>query len=517
MEKTRVHWTDKVVEDLLKRGEEHVIETGTSISGIPHIGNASDVIRGDAIRKVLEERGADAKFIWVADDSDPFRKVPKGMESLKEYLGFPVHDIPDPENCHDNFVEHHISKFLSDLEKFGVRPKAYSATELYRNGGLYEEIKIALRNSDRIRKILNEFRKDPLPEEFVPWQPICEKCGRISTPEVYDVDGDIVRYECKDKKLSGGKAIGCDFKGESDIKDGMGKLPWRMEWAARWSHFKVTCEPLGKEHASAGGSFWTSKIICKEVYGWKPPLPVIYEFFTLNKEKISSSKGNVITLGDWLKICEPEVLKFFMYKKLQKQRDIDIRRIPNLVDEYDSAEKVYFGLEDGSHETKRKYELAQIDRPRLLQVPFTMCAALGQIVEDLNLKEISKRLEWQGYENFDKKRLERRLRVAREWNKKYGPEHLKFRLIGDEVSKKIKEKLVEEQREGLRRISRELDKKMDAENLHRRIYEISREIGLNPKLLFEAIYLVLIGKKKGPRAAAFLLTIDREMIRERFK
>ncbi|RLI93659.1 MAG: lysine--tRNA ligase [Candidatus Altiarchaeales archaeon] len=517
MEKS-LHWTDRVVEKLLRRGNEHVIETGTSISGIPHIGNASDVIRGDAIRKVLEEKNSRVKFIWVADDSDPFRRVPGGMESLRDYLGFPVHDIPDPFGCHNNFVEHFVEKFLSELKEFGVEPRAYSSTELYRSGELYDEIKIALRNSEKIREILNEFRKEPLPREFVPWQPICENCGRISTPRVYSVDDDIVCYKCEDTEVSDGRVRGCGFKGESDIREGRGKLIWRVEWAARWSHFRVTCEPLGKEHASAGGSFWTSKRICKEIYNWEPPLPVIYEFFTLNKEKISSSKGNVITLSDWLKICEPEVLKFFMYKKLQKQRDINLRKIPNLVDEYDLAERIYFGLENDSYEMKRMYELSQINEPRSLQVPFTLCAVLSQIVEDLNINYIVKRLKRLGYDKFDLGRLKRRLIAAKNWNDLYGPDYLKFKLISPEEAMKIKKNLSEKQRIGLRRIYMELEKEkgIDAKTLHKRIYEISREIGLKPELLFDAIYLVLIGKKRGPRAALFLLGIDRKIIRERF-
>jgi len=508
------HWTDLIAEELLKRGKKHVIETGTSISGIPHVGNASDVIRGDAVRKVLEEKGIKAGFIWVADDSDPFRKVPKGMESLKSYLGYPVGDIPDPEGCHDNFVDHYVIQFLEDLKEFGVNPKAYSSTELYRKGEFYKGIKTVMKNSKKIIEILNKFRREPLPKDTILWNPICESCGKISTTNAYEIAGDTVRYKCEDVELSGGKVDGCGFEGESNLKRGYGKLPWRVEWALRWAHFKVTCEPLGKEHASAGGSFWTAKEICKEVFGWEPPLPVIYEFFTLNGEKISSSKGNVITLSDWLRISEPEVLKFFMYKRLQKQRDINLRRIPAMVDEYDDAEKAYF-VADGDEEGKRKYELSQVSEPRFLGVPFTLCAVLAQIVPDLDLEEISKRLENSGYENFDLERLELRLRLAKNWNQDYGPEYLNFKIINDEEADVVKTELDDKQKEGLGILLKELDKKLTPKELHKRIYETARSIELEPDMLFEAIYLVLIGKKKGPKAAMFLLSLDREFVKER--
>jgi lysyl-tRNA synthetase class 1 len=512
-----MHWTDDVTEKLMERGKEHVIETGTSISGIPHVGNASDVIRGDAVRKALSEKGIKARFVWISDDSDPFRKVPKGMESLREYLGHPVHDIPDPEGCHENFVKHFVEPFLSDLAEFGVNPEPFSGTELYRTGALYPEIRTALDNSEKIVKILNRFRKDPLPKDIIPWTPVCQNCGKISTTRVIERDGDIVSYVCEDTEVSGVMVKGCGFKGENDVRKGYGKLPWRVEWAARWRHFKVTCEPLGKEHASAGGSFWTSRVVSKEIFDWEPPLPVIYEFFTLNGEKISSSKGNVITLGEWLKICEPEVLKFFMYKRLQKQRDINLGAIPKLVDEYDKAERVYFGIEEGTEGTRKKYELAQINEPRVLQVPFTLCAVLYQAVPDLDMGEIKKRLEWHGYKDFDTGRLDKRIKLAREWNESQGPEYLRFQILGDSKASKFKSNLDKKQREALGKIADELDRGWKPEELHKRIYQISRELELEPPRLFEAIYLVLIGKKKGPKAASFILTLDRDFVRERLK
>ena len=167
-----MHWAESVAKKLLERGSSHVIETGTSISGIPHVGNASDVIRGDAIRQSLESEGMAPKLIWVSDDSDPLRKIPKGLEAITEYLGFPVKDIPDPFGCHGGFVEHFVEPFIEDLSMLGVKPERFSGTELYRSGALYEQIKIALDRSDEIAEILNKFRREPLSADFIPWNPI---------------------------------------------------------------------------------------------------------------------------------------------------------------------------------------------------------------------------------------------------------------------------------------------------------------------------------------------------------
>jgi lysyl-tRNA synthetase class 1 len=516
-----VHWADAVAEELARRGGCHVIETGTSISGIPHVGNASDVIRGDAVRKALSERGVDASLIWVADDSDPFRKTPRGMEHLKGHLGKPVYDIPDPVGgCHRNFVEHFAKPFLSELKAFGVEPVYYSGRELYITCALLGEIRTALEERGKIRELLNRFRETPLPSDYIPWSPICGKCGRISTARALSWDGgDLVSYRCsgvdpatESKDL---KAVsGCGFEGESDVTKGEGKLPWRVEWAARWRHFKVTCEPFGKEHATVGGSYDTSKLISSEVFGWEPPHPVIYEFFTLNGEKISSSKGNVITLSDWLSIAEPEVLKYFMYKRLEKQRDIDLSRIPNLTDEYDEAEAVFYGESAGDEKTKKHYLLSQVSEPSRPQVPYTLCAVLAQLVPDGNAETIKEKVESMGYSKYDLKKLLSRVRLAGEWVRRYGPDYLIFDLKTDTYQAYAS--LASGQKKVLSLIARELDKKWTPELFHKRIYELSRENGVEPAETFKAIYAALIGKERGPKAAAFILSLDKAFIRERF-
>lgn len=511
------HWADEVAVELESRGGSHVVETGTSISGVPHIGNASDVIRGDAVRKVLAERGVDVKLIWIADDGDPFRKTPKGIESLHKYLGFPVYDIPDPHGCHKNFVEHFAKPFVEDLNSFGVRPKVYSSLELYRSGKLLPEIRVALAKRGEIASILNQFRKEPLGSDFIPWNPICEKCGKISTTKAVSIDGDLINYVCSDVEVSDSPVRGCGHKGVSDIKKGSGKLPWRVEWAARWHHFKVTCEPFGKEHATLGGSYDTSSIISKNIFNWQPPHPVVYEFFTLNGEKISSSKGNVITLSDWLAICEPEVLKFFMYKRLQKQRDIKLDMIPNLVDEYDQGERIYFDLEEESAESedrlKRMYLLSQVGDPQLLQIPFTLCAVLAQL-PNVDFKRVSERLEAMGYERFSMKRLENRVRVAGNWAVRFAPEHLRFTIL--ENPKEVSGLIDLKQAEALSALAEEVEKQWTPEAFHKVIYQTARRLGLEPNSLFEAIYHALIKKEKGPKAAALILSLDRDFVKKRF-
>jgi len=508
-----MHWADSIAEELAAKAGSHVIASGTSISGVPHLGNACDVIRGEFVRRALTDAGAKAELIWIADDSDPFRKVPAGLESLKDYIGFPVQDIPDPDGCHKNFVEHFVRPFLDDLADFDIKPTPHSGRELYKKGELDSEIKLAFKGKDKIREILNEFRKTELPADWIPWSPVCAGCGKISTTRATEVSGNKVKYVCEGAEVSGADVAGCSHKGESDPAKGEGKLPWRVEWAARWRHFKVTAEPFGKEHATKGGSFDTSKRISEEVFDYPAPYPVVYEFFTIGGAKISSSKGNAITLTDWKKIAEPQVLNYFMAKKIAKQRDVDLTKIPNLTDEYDEAETAFYG--DGEAESKRKYELAQVDEPAKLGVPYTLCAVLSQIIPEGDGKQLAERVNEMGYEGFDSRRLVGRVSVAGEWVKLYGPDHLKFELISEAEAAAARKKLGRELLDALNQVAGELDSKHTPETLHKQIYETARAAGVKPPELFKALYGVLIGKERGPKAAMFLLSLPRADVKSR--
>ncbi|MFH1126331.1 MAG: hypothetical protein V1703_04335, partial [Candidatus Altiarchaeota archaeon] len=157
--------------------------------------------------------------------------------------------------------------------------------------------------------------------------------------------------------------------------------------------------------------------------------------------------------------------------------------------------------------------LAQVGKPVLLQVPFTLCAVLAQI-PNIDLRRVEGRLEDVGYEKFDLERLRRRITVAGNWVRKYGPEHLKFTLLGNPCE--VSGKLSLQQKHGLRVLAENLDKRWTPENFHKFIYQTARDIKVEPNNLFEAIYLSLINKKKGPKAAALILALDRDFVKERF-
>ena len=251
------HWIEKIAEELNERNiEKHVIASGTSISGSIHIGNSCDVFIANAIGKKLRELGDDAETIWIADDHDPLRKVPFPLpEDYEKYLGMPYSTIPCPDGCCSNFVEHFEKPFLRVMKDYKIDIKTKSGFEMYKSGIYNDYIRIALEKTPQIKEIFNKYRREALADNWLPYNPICEECGRVNTTYAYDYDGDNIKYRCE-----------CGHKGEMDIKSGNGKLTWRLEWAARWKIFGVTCEPFGKDHAASGGSYDVSSVISEEIF-----------------------------------------------------------------------------------------------------------------------------------------------------------------------------------------------------------------------------------------------------------
>ncbi|MGA2677465.1 MAG: lysine--tRNA ligase, partial [Methanobacterium sp.] len=352
------HWIERIADELIEdNSEEHVVASGTSISGSIHIGNSCDVFIANAVAKTINVSDVPAKTIWIADDHDPLRKVPYPLPaSYEKYLGIPYSRIPCPEKCCENFVEHFQKPFLNTLDCFGIELKVYSGAEMYKNGLYTEYIRIALNNASKIRMIFDKFREHPLKEDWLPYNPICEECGRVNTTYAYHFEDDLVYYRCE-----------CGFDGVMDIKSGEGKLTWRVEWAARWKIFDVTCEPFGKDHAASGGSYDVSKIISREIYDYKAPYPVPYEWITLKGEAMSKSQGIFFTPGQWLEIAFPETLNYFIFRsKPMKHKDFD-PSMPFLdfIEQYDRVERIYYGMEEAASEKeaeklKKIYEISQI-------------------------------------------------------------------------------------------------------------------------------------------------------------
>jgi len=519
-----MHWVDVIAEELLRRGAKHNVASGTSISGQIHIGNAGDVIMADGVCRSIREKGGESRLLWIADDSDPLRKIPKQLPAeFDKLLGIPCYNLPCPEGHPHRFTDHFIEPFMDALAKVGVFPQIKSGTEMYRNGEYEPLVKVALEKGGEIRDILKRISGADKAPDWLPFDPICEKCGKIATTHAYKWEDGKVYYKCQGGVAGKSKIEGCGHEGCTDFRHG--KLTWRAEWAARWKILGVTCEPFGKEHAASGGSYDTSKIIVKDVFGYEPPYPVIYEHILVGGRKMSKSLGNIVSLDDFLEVAPPEIMRHFFFRtKATKHKDFDIgKNLLHLVEDYEHVERVYFGkdkpsAQEDEKELKRAYELSQVRRPAAgyFQVPYTHLVTIVQMAPSYEgVKWILQRNEQLGGMDAEwEERLKVKIECVRAWVREYAPEEYLFSI------QEFLPTVVLEQGEKtlLGQLSASLATgDWTAERLHSTIHEAGKALGLDAARTFGAVYNVILGKPKGPRMGYFLQSMDKTWVLKRLK
>jgi len=523
------HWTERIAEELSKEErDEYVVGSGTSISGSVHIGNSCDVFIANAVSKELRKLGKNARTLWIADDYDPLRKVPYPLpESYTKYLGQPYYEIPCPEGCCDNFVEHFQTPFTDALESFDIKDlELKSGAYMYKNGMYTESTRIALENADRIREIFNQYREHPLKDYWLPYNPICTECGRVNTTEAYDYEGTTIKYRCE-----------CGHEGQMDYTTGEGKLTWRVEWAARWKILNITCEPFGKDHAASGGSYDVSKIISDEIFDYPAPYPVPYEWITLDGDAMSKSKGVFFSPEAWLKIGKPETLNYFIFRnKPLKPKDFSPKMgFLDLMDQYDRVERIAYGVEEASNEAEKEkltkiYEISQIhelpdEMPfqpsyRFLSVAYQIANGKADKIYEILAKnhQLPDRLENVSYDqlnDFDKETYLQRLEYVNNWLKDYAPKFVKFQVM----KKMPRIEINDAQTEFLKQLADVLENETFNSDIefHDRMYEVLESLEMKPQKAFQAIYKTILGKKQGPKAASFILSLDKDFVIKRFR
>ncbi|MEM7816221.1 MAG: lysine--tRNA ligase [Candidatus Aenigmatarchaeota archaeon] len=536
-EEKSLFWADQIADEILCRKgfhyldrpvpkfKEYVVKTAASLSGVLHIGRLSDTIRCDSVYKALKEKGVSTRLIWVADDMDPLRKIPKGIpEGFSKYIGTPVTDVPDPSGCHNSYGEHHASEYLDVVKKFvSDRIETYSMREEYRKGSFSREIERIISNHEQIIEIQNRHRpkESPLSKEWFPWKPVCENCGKIITTKVVSFDNGAVRYECKDYSFEKYTAKGCGHKGDDNPIKGNGKLLYKSELAAQWAHWKVSSEGFGKEYQVPGSAFWINGEIAEKVLDFPMPVPVFYEHLLIEGEKMSASKGNVIYPSDWLKVAPPEVLRFLYNKKLMKTRSFSWSMLPNLYDDYDFHERVYFGAEKVENKKeeghmKRLYEVSQLAVPKNLpvQIPFDFAVMVSQVFTEERFSDALKVFRKTGHiktklSKQDEEAIRKRLCFSRNWANLYAPEKYRIKIIENPQGIKLSDS----QERAILELSKILEKKkLSQDELNSLFWAIAKKFDIKPQEFFSAVYLALTGRESGPRLAPFILAIGQKKV-----
>ena len=503
------HWADVYAEAIIRdqgNKEKYILESGITPSGTIHAGNFREVITADLIKRALIDKKKKVKFLYAWDDYDVLRKVPKNLPKQKlieKNLRTPVFRVPDPFNCHKSYAEHFEKAFEEESEKIGIEAEYIYQHKYYLKCKYAKEIKTALEKKDKIIKILNKFRKEPLKDSWLPIFVFCEKCNKDTTTNTWNGDYSIT-YSCK-----------CGHRDTIDFrKKGIVTLRWRVDWPMRWHYNKVNFESAGKDHFAAGGSIDTGYAIQKEAYNSKHPFGFPYEWISIKgKGQFASSKGEVITISEALEIYEPEIIRYLFAgtrpnKEFSLSFDLDVLKI---YEDYSKCERIYFkeGItsEKETSKQKRIYELSQINTIAKNLPIQTSIRHLTTILQINNLN-ISKTIEHFGKQNkFNTERLKIRANCAKNWLEKYAPEEFKF-----QIQEKPTIKLNKIQKELIQEIIKTLKEELTDQELHQEFYKLIEKHNTNTKDFFQLMYKILINKEKGPKLASFILTIGKEKV-----
>ena len=525
-------WAEAVADEILARNPDDpiVIKGGVSPSGVAHLGNVNEIMRGSFVAEVLRSRGHEVRQVFTSDDRDPLRKLPRKLAdpdgqivglgdvdagALGRNLGKPYTDIPDPFGERDSYAAHFAALLEADADRLGVNIEMYSNTALYADGTFDPVVKRVLERADTAREVLSEYQAKA-DDEYVPFNPICAECGKLTeTIRSIDLDAETVDYVCTDMEVGDETIDGCGHEGTATFREG--KLPWRFEWPGQWQVLDVDFEPFGKDHAE--GSWPSGVDIAENVLDIEPPVPMVYEWFTLNGEALSSSAGNIVTVPELLELLEPEVIRYFFALHPKKARDLDLSRLDQLVDDFDRFEDAYYeGVDDESvtafAEAAYPHVVDEVADEQPIRLPYTFAAVLG-MVDDPALREKLARDEGHIPDDADDATVEAalgRVERARSWAERMDNAY-NYRLQAELPDADFDDATTD----ALDALAEVVAADHDGETIQSEIYDIARDHDIEPGDLFAAGYRLFFDETQGPRLGEFLGDLEQEFVVDRLR
>jgi len=523
----RDFWADEIADKIEARepDEPIVVKGGVSPSGVAHLGNVNEIMRGYFVAESLRERGYEVMQVFTSDDKDPLRKLPRKLANadgeivglgevdagaLGRNLGKPYTAIPDPFGERESYAAHFAALLEADADRLGVDIEMRSNTAMYADGTFDPVVSHVLEHAETAREVLSEYQAK-VDQKYVPFNPVCEACGKLTeTVTEIDADAGTVEYVCTDMDVGDNTIEGCGHEGTATFREG--KLPWRFEWPGQWQVLGVDFEPFGKDHAE--GSWPSGVDIAENVLDIEPPVPMVYEWFTLNGEALSSSAGNIVTVTELLKLLEPEIIRYFFALNPKKARDLDLSRLDQLVDDYDRFERAYYeGLADESvtdfAEAAYPYVVAEPTDDRPIRLPYTFAAVLGMVDErELRIKLAVD--EGHIPEDADESTIEAalaRVEKARNWAERMDNAY-NYRLQTDLPAVEF-EPAVESALDSLADV---VESGSDGEEIQAAIYDTARDHDIEIGDLFEAGYRLFFDETQGPRLGEFLGELEQEFV-----
>jgi len=509
-------WIDKLAHELLER-EKSIgrnldlirVESGLGASGVPHLGSLGDAVRAYGVKLALENFGYKSELIAYSDDLDGLRKVPEGFpESLKEHLGKRVSVIPDPFDCHDSFGMHMSSLLLEGLDDLGIDYDFRRAKDTYEKGLLKEQIHTILVNSKKIGDKIAELTGQEKYQNVLPYFPVCESCDKLYTTESYEYfpEEKKVKYRCRDSNIGSSTMKGCGNEGEADITKGLGKLGWKVEFAARWNAFDIRFEAYGKDIMD---SVKVNDWVADEILNYPHPHHVKYEMF-LDKggKKISKSLGNVVTSQEWMKYGNDKSILLLLYKRITGARELGFEDIPSLMDEYHELENIFFGrikLDNEAKQIKSKglYEYVNLLNPPKEPEPYVsyrLLIELTKIFKDERIERVMKKLIDYGVIKNPDSKIDKLISLAGNFSDVFDKQE-KIEIQLDESTKKALGDLVTI-----------LVSENEPDDLQNTIFQIAKSKNIKPGDFFKTLYQIILNVNRGPKIGPFILDIGRKNV-----
>ncbi len=477
--------------NLIRSKNKIIFQTGYGPSGLPHIGTFGEVARTSMMMNALRHiEEIESELITFSDDMDGLRKVPENIpndEILKNNLGKPLTSIPDPFNKFKSFAEHNNEMLKQFLKKFNFEFSFKSSTENYKNGTFNESLKRIAEKYDDIMNIILPTLRSERRKTYSPFLPLCPDSGKVLEIPLLKLDkkNGEVTFDNSGKKI------------QTNIFDGNCKLQWKVDWAMRWFTFDVDFEMYGKDLTES--AILSSKV-CK-ILGKTPPNGFAYELFLdENGEKISKSKGNGITIDEWLKYSSPESLSLYMYQNPKRAKKLYSDVVPKAVDEYLSLIEKYTEQKEKDKLSNPVWHIHNGKPPNeKIVMNFSM---LLNLVGSSNAD--NKEILWKFINRFHKDAKPQSnpiLNALTGYAVKFFNEKLK--------PKKIYKKPNAQEKKALKNLVEKIktvNTSMLPEEIQTIVYSVGKENGYEKNLRdwFKLIYQVLFGDIDGPRMGYFI-------------
>ena len=476
---------------LIEKKGKITLQTGYGPSGLPHIGTFGEVARTSMIVNALKHlTNLPTEIITFSDDMDGLRKVPENVpkkELLEKNLHKPLTQVPDPFDKFSSFGEHNNQMLKNFLDNFKFKYNFKSSTHLYKSGFFNPSLQVILENYDEIMNIILPTLGKERQKTYSPFLPICPETSHVLEIPVREIN----KKESKIIFNYNGKNL------ERSILDGNCKLQWKVDWAMRWYALDIDFEMYGKDLIES--AILSTKII--KLIGKTNPSGFAYELFLDEKgEKISKSKGNGITVEEWLEYASPESLSLYMYQNPKRAKKLYKEIVSKTVDEYlELLEK-----------TKNQDELQLLMNPvwhvHNSEVPKEQMIMSFSML--LNLVETSnadnKDLLWKFVKKYKKNISEKNYPI---FDKLVG---YAIKYFNDVIKKNKKyKKPNNDERKALEALIKKLDdctEEMLPEDIQTLIYSVGKENGYSKNLRdwFRLIYEVVFGDENGPRMGFFI-------------